>query len=111
MPYTPHILESALDAVGSTPLIRLDKIAEKEGLICNLCKFLFSVLFGESSLMSVKWVRSNIHPQGDPSRIGLQSAWSKLLKQKAGSYRVRVSLSSLLLEILVRPNPSISIII
>lgn len=44
MPYTPHILESALDAVGSTPLIRLDKIAEKEGLICNLCKFLFSVL-------------------------------------------------------------------
>lgn len=36
MPYTPHILDNALDAIGNTPLIRLDKIAEKEGLVCNL---------------------------------------------------------------------------
>ncbi|GBE86552.1 Cystathionine beta-synthase [Sparassis crispa] len=36
MPYPNEILDSALDAVGHTPLIRLDKIAEQEGLQCNL---------------------------------------------------------------------------
>ncbi|KAA1470296.1 pyridoxal phosphate-dependent enzyme beta subunit [Dentipellis sp. KUC8613] len=30
------ILDSALDAVGNTPLIRLDRIAKHEGLKCNL---------------------------------------------------------------------------
>jgi cystathionine beta-synthase len=30
------ILDTALDAIGNTPLIRLDKIAAKEGLKCNL---------------------------------------------------------------------------
>lgn len=33
------ILNNALEAVGNTPLIRLDKIAEQEGLKCNLCAF------------------------------------------------------------------------
>ncbi|KLO08054.1 cystathionine beta-synthase [Schizopora paradoxa] len=36
MPLTGRILDNALDAVGNTPLIRLDKIAEREGLKCNL---------------------------------------------------------------------------
>ncbi|KAG6334668.1 hypothetical protein ID866_4417 [Astraeus odoratus] len=31
-----QVLDSALDAVGNTPLIRLDRIAEEEGLKCNL---------------------------------------------------------------------------
>jgi cystathionine beta-synthase len=31
-------LDTALDAVGNTPLIRLDKIARNHGLKCNLCK-------------------------------------------------------------------------
>jgi cystathionine beta-synthase len=33
------VLDSVLDAVGNTPLIRLDRIAEHEGLKCNLRKF------------------------------------------------------------------------
>jgi hypothetical protein len=33
-----YILDNALDAVGHTPLIRLDKIARQEELKCNLCK-------------------------------------------------------------------------
>jgi cystathionine beta-synthase len=37
------VLESVLDAVGNTPLIRLDRIAKHEGLKCNLRKFLLSV--------------------------------------------------------------------
>ncbi|KZP25583.1 pyridoxal phosphate-dependent enzyme, beta subunit [Athelia psychrophila] len=32
----PRILNNALEAVGHTPLIRLDKIAKEEGLKCNL---------------------------------------------------------------------------
>ncbi|KAL4242589.1 Cysteine Synthase/Cystathionine Beta-Synthase [Abortiporus biennis] len=32
----PRILDNALEAVGHTPLIRLDKIAAQEGLKCNL---------------------------------------------------------------------------
>ncbi|KAG1746572.1 pyridoxal phosphate-dependent enzyme beta subunit [Suillus paluster] len=37
MEFTPRrILDNALDAVGNTPLIRLDKIATEEGLKCNL---------------------------------------------------------------------------
>ncbi|KAJ3556182.1 hypothetical protein NM688_g2162 [Phlebia brevispora] len=36
MPYEQRVLDNALDAVGSTPLIRLDKIAQAEGLKCNL---------------------------------------------------------------------------
>ncbi|KZT43111.1 cystathionine beta-synthase [Sistotremastrum suecicum HHB10207 ss-3] len=35
MPHT-QILDNALGAIGGTPLIRLDKIAKKEGLKCNL---------------------------------------------------------------------------
>lgn len=33
---THQILDSVLDAVGSTPLIRLNRIAQAEGLQCNL---------------------------------------------------------------------------
>ncbi|KAG2042613.1 pyridoxal phosphate-dependent enzyme beta subunit [Suillus americanus] len=37
MEFTPRrILDNALDAVGNTPLIRLDKIAAEQGLKCNL---------------------------------------------------------------------------
>ena len=36
MSRTNRILDNALDAVGNTPLIRLDKIARQEGLKCNL---------------------------------------------------------------------------
>lgn len=32
------VLDSALDGVGHTPLVRLDRIAKEEGLQCNLCK-------------------------------------------------------------------------
>lgn len=32
------VLESVLDAVGNTPLIRLNRIAMHEGLKCNLRK-------------------------------------------------------------------------
>lgn len=43
-----QILDSALDAVGNTPLIRLDKIAAEEGLKCNLrmCLSQFPSPFG-----------------------------------------------------------------
>lgn len=30
------VLNNALEAVGNTPLIRLDKIAQAEGIKCNL---------------------------------------------------------------------------
>jgi len=36
MPVSGRILDNALDAVGNTPLIRLDKIVDREGLKCNL---------------------------------------------------------------------------
>ncbi|KAI0312296.1 pyridoxal phosphate-dependent enzyme beta subunit [Amylostereum chailletii] len=39
----PPILDTALDAVGHTPLVRLDRIAEHEGLKCNLLAKLESV--------------------------------------------------------------------
>ena len=35
------VLGSVLDAVGNTPLIRLDRIAKHEGLKCNLRKFAY----------------------------------------------------------------------
>lgn len=38
MPRSTQILDTALDAVGNTPLIRLDKIAKQHGIKCNLCK-------------------------------------------------------------------------
>ena len=37
------VLGSVLDAVGNTPLIRLDRIAKHEGLKCNLRKFCFAL--------------------------------------------------------------------
>ncbi|KAH8116302.1 pyridoxal phosphate-dependent enzyme, beta subunit [Phellopilus nigrolimitatus] len=36
MPATGYVLDNALEAVGNTPLIRLDKIRRNEGLRCNL---------------------------------------------------------------------------
>jgi cystathionine beta-synthase len=35
-----QILDTALSAVGHTPLIRLDKIARAQGLKCNLRTFI-----------------------------------------------------------------------
>ena len=32
------ILNSSLEMVGNTPMIRLDKIARSEGLECELCE-------------------------------------------------------------------------
>lgn len=39
MPLPQGILNSALDAIGQTPLVRLDRIAQTEGLKCNLRTF------------------------------------------------------------------------
>ena len=43
---TPHrwhgVLDSALDGMGHTPLIRFGRIAKEEGLQCNLCQCGFS---------------------------------------------------------------------
>jgi len=48
-----HILDNVLDAVGNTPLIRLDKIAKQEGLKCN---FRMSFLYTASLLRSrTRW--------------------------------------------------------
>ncbi|KAJ7281507.1 tryptophan synthase beta subunit-like PLP-dependent enzyme [Mycena rebaudengoi] len=33
---SPHVLDNALGAIGNTPLIRLDKVAQQFGLKCNL---------------------------------------------------------------------------
>ncbi len=43
------VLDSVLDAVGNTPLIRLDRIAKHEGLRCNLRKSVRSPHAGSSS--------------------------------------------------------------
>ena len=59
-----HILDNALDAVGNTPLIRLDKVAADEGLKCNLRMYFsrpcslsgskhFSLLVGKLECLSV----------------------------------------------------------
>jgi len=39
MSHPVRILDNALDAVGKTPLIRLDKIAQLHGLKCNLREY------------------------------------------------------------------------
>ncbi|KAG8827212.1 cystathionine beta-synthase [Serendipita sp. 401] len=36
MPLPQGILDSSLDAIGQTPLVRLQRIADAEGLKCNL---------------------------------------------------------------------------
>lgn len=36
------VIDNALDAVGHTPLMRLDKIAKANGLKCNLREFIRS---------------------------------------------------------------------
>ena len=47
----PSIIDNALGAVGHTPLIRLDKIAQANGLKCNLCEFILSICQALSLLM------------------------------------------------------------
>lgn len=44
-----HILDNALDAVGNTPLVRLDKIAAEEGIKCNLRMYRHDPLFGRQT--------------------------------------------------------------
>ena len=50
MPRQAGILNNALDAVGHTPLIRLDRIAKDAGLKCNLCTL---VNLSGSSLLGI----------------------------------------------------------
>jgi cystathionine beta-synthase len=32
------ILPSALSAIGDTPLVRLNRIPQREGVLCNVCE-------------------------------------------------------------------------
>jgi hypothetical protein len=36
--FTKKILDDITDAVGNTPMVRLDNIAKKDGIKCELCK-------------------------------------------------------------------------
>lgn len=65
MAVTSHILQNALEAVGNTPLIRLDKIREREGLKCNLCTCLMpdatitrahTTCSGEGRILLGRWI-------------------------------------------------------
>jgi cystathionine beta-synthase len=49
----PTVLGSVLDAVGNTPLIRLDRIAKHEGLKCNLRKSCLALHTSQSKDASV----------------------------------------------------------
>lgn len=49
----PSIIDNALGAVGHTPLIRLDKIAQANDLKCNLCESILSVCQVLSLLIAV----------------------------------------------------------
>ena len=35
----PKILNTILDNIGETPLVRINRIGQKNGLQCELCKF------------------------------------------------------------------------
>lgn len=58
----PSIIDNALGAVGHTPLIRLDKIAEANGFKCNLCEsiqsswYLLVVLFPSYIVAKVEFM-------------------------------------------------------
>lgn len=43
MAHAAQIIDSALGAVGNTPLVRLERIAKLEGLQCNLCEYMRQV--------------------------------------------------------------------
>lgn len=45
MAHAAQIIDSALGAVGNTPLVRLERIAKQEGLQCNLCEYMRLVVF------------------------------------------------------------------
>lgn len=34
----PKVLDTILDHIGNTPMVRVKKIAKEEGLKCELCK-------------------------------------------------------------------------
>lgn len=38
----PKIMDNILQAIGDTPLVRINKIAKDEGLKCELCKISWS---------------------------------------------------------------------
>lgn len=62
------VLSSALDAVGHTPLIRLDRIAAEEGVKCNFCKWI-SLSLHYCYLMFIQWENVNSSLLVDPSKI------------------------------------------
>lgn len=35
----PQVLPNILHAIGNTPLVRLNKIPQSEGIECEMCKF------------------------------------------------------------------------
>lgn len=52
MPAAATVLRSALDAVGNTPLIRLDRLAAHESIKCNLRKLFFCHYTGIHCMLS-----------------------------------------------------------
>lgn len=56
MAHTAQIIDSALGAVGNTPLVRLERIAKQEGLQCNLCEYMRLVGFSCQWLINCRAV-------------------------------------------------------
>lgn len=54
----PLILDSILDHIGNTPLVRLARIAKAEGIECDLCMYLADALSFQHRFIHV---RGNLH--------------------------------------------------
>ena len=86
MPLPQGILDDALDAVGHTPLVRLDRIAKEEGLKCNLREWLNPLGAGPCACHPteftpfLQWASLSFCPLEVQSRIGSRNVWLK--KQK-----------------------------
>jgi len=91
-----QILDDALDAVGKTPLIRLDKIAQLHGLKCNLRKL--SVRFWRLACLPicvVQWEKPSSFLLGVRWKIGSRKLWWRQLRRTGPWFQVEASLLSL----------------
>jgi hypothetical protein len=75
----PRILASALDAVGNTPLIRINKITEEEGVECEIlakCEF-FNAGWWRGQAGCARGARARARPRARtkfPGRFKFESA-------------------------------------
>ena len=76
------MMNNILEAIGMTPLVKLNHIPQSHGIKCNMCKFIELEIDFFLKIVKFQTLNASSLTLVDQSRIELDSEWFSMLKKK-----------------------------